>query len=767
MNTCNTKRSIPLAVLLIAASFTSGNNRQLMANEKSSSIRVAAVSFVPKKFDLQGNADRLEQLFRQAQEGGAKIAVAPEGALEGYVVNDIIAGKAAAEKMEKVAIPIDHPQMQRFQRLATELSMCLAFGFAEKIDGDVFNSAVFIDHTGKISGKYHKMRFAEGYHPSWWFNRLGQKSRAFDTPFGRCGMLICNDRWEPRLAQIPVLDGARFLIIPSYGFTGTTQDEAVLKRGQENGVPVIEANVGVTLVVNKGEIVAVDRNNEGITFGQITIPPATPAQPQERDRVEQVYLHWREVAMPRRYEENMIRIDEAKSEKKSDTDPQSPAVSPRPPSKLTRGITGVTRGARDLAAPRQLPPGQEGIYQLGAPFQLSPTEAGMFVNIRRATVSANDLEMGSDLVIFDDADAISADSAVPLIRGEEMDHPETGERMILGTYPFFGGFVPAGAKLADGSPHPNAGSGFAVCHQRGFAADGKSNYLALEKPFEQRVLQEYSYDGTTFRIVRHEVVKEDQLVPGHLFSQMSVGNAIPGGEDLLVGISTKAALPDGRDPEAVVGFVHGLVSGVARWRREADGHWHVVEYHPVPGSEGTCEPSLVRDVDGRLLFAARGSYTTGNNQALMVWGSTDDGVTWEKLLHEEGLRNSAPVSINRAADGTPYLAANPHFFPSGRVFQHREVLALWPLTPDRRSVMSPVIIRDSADFGPGPYSHPWWVDHPIGYTVRLADGKLHHVLAYRVLGNHEAIYDAPPAPQTGCYVEEVHSVNEPLPIWRF
>ena len=30
-------------------------------------VRVAAVSFVPTKFDIHGNADRLEQAFRQAK----------------------------------------------------------------------------------------------------------------------------------------------------------------------------------------------------------------------------------------------------------------------------------------------------------------------------------------------------------------------------------------------------------------------------------------------------------------------------------------------------------------------------------------------------------------------------------------------------------------------------------------------------------------------------------------------------------------------------
>ncbi|MBI2478814.1 MAG: carbon-nitrogen hydrolase family protein, partial [Planctomycetia bacterium] len=200
------------------------------------------------------------------------------------------------------------PVVSRFQNLARELNLCVVFGFAERIEEDVFNCAVFIDGEGKIRGKYHKMQFAEGYHESWWFNRLGQQSRAFDTPYGRCGIMICNDRWNPQLARIPVLDGARFLIIPAFGSRSESQDQAVLSRARENGVPVVEANVGVTLVVDGGEITAVDRREQGITFGQITIPPAITATPDERDRVEQKFLGLREQEMKTRYEKTRLRL---------------------------------------------------------------------------------------------------------------------------------------------------------------------------------------------------------------------------------------------------------------------------------------------------------------------------------------------------------------------------------------------------------------------------------------------------------------------------
>jgi predicted amidohydrolase len=269
-------------------------------------VDVAAISFVPEKFDLAGNADRLETSFRDAAEGGAKLAVAPEGVLEGYVVNQIIGGGARPEAMHDVAITMRGAVIRRFRNLAKELGISLVFGCAEKIGKDVFNCAVYIDENGKLCGKYHKMQLAEGSHRSWWFNRLGKQSRAFNTPYGRCGFLICNDRWNPDIARIPVLDGARFLLIPSFGSRSKSQDLAVLARARENGVPIVEANVGVTMVVNKGEIVALSRKQTNILFATIDIP--APPSPANRDVHERKFLAWRKKEMPQRYAKTMKGI---------------------------------------------------------------------------------------------------------------------------------------------------------------------------------------------------------------------------------------------------------------------------------------------------------------------------------------------------------------------------------------------------------------------------------------------------------------------------
>ena len=269
-------------------------------------VKVAAISFVPEKFELGRNADRLEGMFRKAAEGGTQLAVAPEGVLEGYVVNEIIGGEVPAARMREVAVSLRSGVIGRFKALAKELEMCLAFGLAEKIGKDVFNCAVFIDQRGRICGKYHKMQLAEGYHASWWYNRLGKVSRAFHTPFGRCGFLICNDRWNPDIARIPVLDGARYLLIPSFGSRSKSQDENVLARARENGVPIVEANVGVTMIVNKGEVVARSRRETTVTFGSIEVP--APPSRENRDQHERGFLKWRKKEMRVRFQERMARV---------------------------------------------------------------------------------------------------------------------------------------------------------------------------------------------------------------------------------------------------------------------------------------------------------------------------------------------------------------------------------------------------------------------------------------------------------------------------
>ena len=127
----------------------------------------------------------------------------------------------------------------------------------------------------------------------------------------------------------------------------------------------------------------------------------------------------------------------------------------------------ITRGGPDLISPPSTPPGETWYYQVILPFQVAPRLAAAFCNIRKEYASGADFETGVDVVLFDDLSSVSADHAVPITRNHEEPNPRTnppGAKSIMVKYPAAGGFVPLGAKRLDGSPHPHAGTGFALVY---------------------------------------------------------------------------------------------------------------------------------------------------------------------------------------------------------------------------------------------------------------------------------------------------------------
>jgi hypothetical protein len=156
------------------------------------------------------------------------------------------------------------------------------------------------------------------------------------------------------------------------------------------------------------------------------------------------------------------------------------------------------------------------------------------------------------------------------------------------------------------------------------------------------------------------------------------------------------------------------------------------------------------------------------------------------LIEVNGVISPAPITLNQAADGTPFIMANlASVIPGprdpitvsakpGRPVEAgkntRSTLCLWPLKEDRTGFAEPMIVRDCrGDFGPpvGGSRWTWRADHPSAASVRLADGKWHTLLGVRVQDYREIKEAMPPTPHTGMYVHEVLCSGEPRPVWKF
>ena len=85
------------------------------------SIKVAAISIKPKKWDKAANADKMEAFFVEAAKEQPQVILTTEGVLEGYVVMEVIENRDMAERLLDIAEPIDGPYIQRFQQLAKKV----------------------------------------------------------------------------------------------------------------------------------------------------------------------------------------------------------------------------------------------------------------------------------------------------------------------------------------------------------------------------------------------------------------------------------------------------------------------------------------------------------------------------------------------------------------------------------------------------------------------------------------------------------------------
>ncbi|MBN1908187.1 MAG: carbon-nitrogen hydrolase family protein [Pirellulales bacterium] len=247
-------RFAPVMLILLTCVLLLGGHGFAPAAEpptaESGAIRTAGLIFQPAKWDKDENTRRLDIAIRKAQKDGAQLVVTPEGALEGYVVNEVI--RATGEKRQELtdrfntlAEPIDGPHIRHFQELCKELNIHLVLGFLEADEGKTYNTAVVIGPEGKIIGKYRKTHFAQGYShgdkkgdnpPSY---TRGTEYPVFDVGSAKMGVMICFDRRVPKVARRLVENGAQIIVNPSYGMSGDKNRRYISDRAKETGVPVL------------------------------------------------------------------------------------------------------------------------------------------------------------------------------------------------------------------------------------------------------------------------------------------------------------------------------------------------------------------------------------------------------------------------------------------------------------------------------------------------------------------------------------------------
>jgi predicted amidohydrolase len=170
-------------------------------------LRLGLAQFNTRLGDIQANLDHhLEYIDRAAQQG-VQLLVFPELSLTGYVLQDLVPSLAHHPDPSD---PIFGPLLEASRRLD------LVVGFVDEDSRHRFYISAAYLAQGEVLHVHHKVYlptyglFDEGRFFAW-----GDSIRAFDTRWGRVGLLICEDFWHASPPYLLWLDGADLMLFAS------------------------------------------------------------------------------------------------------------------------------------------------------------------------------------------------------------------------------------------------------------------------------------------------------------------------------------------------------------------------------------------------------------------------------------------------------------------------------------------------------------------------------------------------------------------------
>lgn len=112
------------------------------------------------------------------------------------------------------AQPIPGPYSDILCEHAAKENIYVCAGLTEKLNGKIYNTALFISNKGEILLKYHKINLLKVEHP---FYSIGHTLNVIDTEFGTIGVNICADNYMDGLHIGHTLArmGAQLILSPS------------------------------------------------------------------------------------------------------------------------------------------------------------------------------------------------------------------------------------------------------------------------------------------------------------------------------------------------------------------------------------------------------------------------------------------------------------------------------------------------------------------------------------------------------------------------
>lgn len=169
------------------------------------SLRTALLQSSGRPGDVAENLKVLEEAAGRAAAAGARLLVCPEMFLTGYAIGDDV---------PKLAEPADGPGARAVAEIAVCHGIAVHYGYPERADDLIHNSAQLIGPDGERLANYRKTHLFGSFEQQWF--TPGETAVVQAELDGiRVGLLICYDVEFPENVRAHALAGTDLLLVPT------------------------------------------------------------------------------------------------------------------------------------------------------------------------------------------------------------------------------------------------------------------------------------------------------------------------------------------------------------------------------------------------------------------------------------------------------------------------------------------------------------------------------------------------------------------------
>ena len=273
-----------------------------------STFKVAAAQATPVFLNKMATVDKASRLITEAAKKGAKLILFPEGFIPAYpdwawVVpagKKVLLNGLYSELFEN-SIALGDAAVKKLCAAAKKSNIHVVIGVSERnsesSNASLYNTTFYIGADGSMLGKHRKL-VPTGGERLIWAQGDGSTLKAFGTPIGMLGGLICWENYMPLARQAMYNQGVQVYLAPTWD-SGNVWLASMQHIAKEGGMYVVsccmllnmsdipdryefkklypegklQINSGNSVIVNpKGEIIAGPLNGkEGILYADINL----------------------------------------------------------------------------------------------------------------------------------------------------------------------------------------------------------------------------------------------------------------------------------------------------------------------------------------------------------------------------------------------------------------------------------------------------------------------------------------------------------------